>query len=371
MADQGGQARGHGGAQYGAADASPRSPLHSDEFLAVLRHLNEARAREASILSRRGRSREQASKELLPVYGSAGLFRRTSARAQWALRCVQDFHKTLSLLICLLVFKVALHTVNLLRTSLWFLLLWYQDGRVGRLTSLQWWLTNTVIQLQGLQHEKRSRAKLVTEFVARHSISMPVSLRIRKYIERSQLMERPEAALEALRRQCTELLVDIQEEMRIPTLVPHPFFATLRTTHPQLVREMCLEAILPVLTGPNEMVFDATEASAMYFVINGHVMYTGHFKDPDCSGAISQIWRTLHGGQWLAEAALWTSWIHRGKLRTITDCFLLELCAAGFARVISTHKSAHQSAAIYARRFVERLNLGPQTDVAEAASVDD
>jgi len=107
----------------------------------------------------------------------------------------------------------------------------------------------------------------------------------------------------------------------------------------------------------------------MYFVANGNLQYTiNQQRDADPRKMPEMVRRMLYGGQWLSEAALWTSWVHRGELRVVTDSLLLALDASGFARVISSHKAAHLLAAAYARKFVESLNRGPQTDLTEPAT---
>jgi len=100
----------------------------------------------------------------------------------------------------------------------------------------------------------------------------------------------------------------------------------------------------------------------MYVIISGQVQYI-------CASTQPQR-QTLHSGRWVSEAALWTGWVHRGELRATSDCLLFALDASGFAKVISSHKSAHAFAAQYARKFVEGLNRGLQTDIVDAGPVD-
>jgi len=210
------------------------------------------------------------------------------------------------------------------------------------------------------------------EFLSRQRISSTLSIRVRRHVDRCQPQQVRESNAESLRRLSTELLVDLLEEMRVPPLSAHPFFVPLRTKFPHLVRELCHEALQPILKSPDDIVFSVNEAcSKMYVIISGHAQYIANIHPRDAGpGGQTQTRRTLHGGQWVSEAALWTSWVHRGELRAVTDCLLFAVDASGFASVISNHKSAHQFAASYARKFVEGLNRGIQTDLVEAASVD-
>eukprot|EP00927_Polykrikos_kofoidii_P065284 TRINITY_DN61066_c0_g1_i1.p1 TRINITY_DN61066_c0_g1~~TRINITY_DN61066_c0_g1_i1.p1 ORF type:complete len:409 (-),score=63.48 TRINITY_DN61066_c0_g1_i1:335-1465(-) len=371
-------------AAYGqGAVAFARTGVHADDFVAMLRHLADAAAREASPSSLRGgrpnvsgRVAAAAQLGVLSQDGQLGRMRILLARFECTAKYIQDWFSSIAFVVCIVVLKLAVRVVALHRVCMCGCRR-SNDGQVDKLTSLQWTLTNMIIQLAGLWQERSSRQRTVTEFLGKHRISVSLSTRVRKYIDRSQPQQIRDTNIDALRKLSTELLVDLHEEMRVPSLSAHPFFLSLRAKHPHLVRELCHEALEPLLKCTDEFVFGAGEAcSQMYFIVSGHVLYTGHIKDPDPrrshdgSCGVTQIRRTLHGGQWLSEAALWTGWVHRGELRVVTDCLLFTLGASGFARVISSHKSAHVFAAGYARKFVETLNRGPQTDLIEAAQVD-
>lgn len=343
----------------------------SDEFVLMLRHLaNMAAAGHKSARGRGGANR-QPVKDAQPQALSTGRFRLLLARLECAWQSTQDAISSASVLFCL----------GALRSTLRMVIIHHaapcsrcsgargkQGVQVDRLTSIHWTLMNMIVQLRGLRQEKVTRQRAVCEFLGRHKISSALSIRVRRHVDRGPAQAAREADADTLRRLSTELMVDLLEEMRLPALSVHPFFASLRAKHPDLVRELCHEALHPMLTGPEEIVFSAGETcSRMYVVVSGHTQYT--FQPRDGAGP-PQVRRALHGGQWLSEAALWTGWVHRGELRSVTDCLLFGLDASAFARVISSHESAHRVAAAYARKFVEGLNRGPQTDLVEAGPVD-
>jgi len=294
------------------------------------------------------------------------------ARLECVVHSAQDLVSSAAVLLCLAVLKVSLklvmlnHALPCLRCSLGRA---NKAGQVDKLTSLHWTLANLVVQLQGQRRERASRHKAVGEFLGRHRTSSVLSIRVRRHLDRVQPEKVRDDNADQLRRFSAELMVDLLEEMRVPPFSAHPFFVNLRTKHPHLVRELCHEALQPMLKAPDDIIFMAGEVcSKMYVIISGHVQYCATVQQRDApAGSVPAIVkRTLHGGQWLSEAALWTGWVHRGELRAITDCLLFALDASGFARVISSHKSAHTYAAAYARKFVEGLNRGLQTDLVEA-----
>jgi len=358
-----------------AAASGGTAGVGSDEFVVMLRHLTEAAE---ALLKGKGGKAQRGKKEQLPqpeAVQTCGRLRRTWARVEWAVQCTQDTIIAASALLCLgtLLFMQRLVLLNqavpCLRCGCGRA---KGPGQVDNITRLHWTQANVIVQLQGRRRERSARHKAVHEFLSRHRISYYLSIRVRQHVDRSAPEQVRDAASDSPRRLSTEIMVDLLEEMRVPAFSAHPFFVNLRAKHPHLVRELCHEAMQPMLKAPDEIVFCAGEVcSRMYVVISGHVQYCANVQQRDAAGsAPALVRRTLHGGKWLSEAALWTGWVHRGELRAVTDCLLFALDASGFARVISSHKSAHAFAAAYARRFVEGLNRGLQTDLVEAGPID-
>lgn len=350
--------------------ASTGNCIGADDFVYMLRHLAEAHVRETSGRGRNMRLQRLANhaKESAPGY-----LRMVRARIECAFQDVRDWASSICMLLCVGALKMFLRVVRLGQTSVcsWCGLGRAKaDGTVTFTTSMHWSLTNMILQLQGLRLEKTVQQQAVHDFLGRHHISVPLSARVKKYIGFSQPQQIRESNIHSLQKLSTELLMDLHEEMRAPALPAHPFFISLRAKHPHLVRELCHEALVPLLKFSDEIVFSTGEPCLqMYFVANGNLQYTiNQQRDADPRRIPEVVRRMLYGGQWLSEAALWTSWVHRGELRVVTDSLLLALDAAGFARVISSHKAAHVLAAAYARKFVESLNRGPQTDLTEPAT---
>ncbi|CAJ1363588.1 unnamed protein product [Effrenium voratum] len=162
--------------------------------------------------------------------------------------------------------------------------------------------------------------------------------------------------------------------MSAPPLMDHPFFRSFWNKHPKLQAQLCCEALVPVFHSAHEIVFTVGEScSMMYLIINGKAQYAAQLpppRDSPAGTAGTQVRKTLNSGQWLSEAALWTGWVHRGELHTLSDCVFFGLEAGRFARVISSQKAAHAFAASYARKFVEGLNRSIQSDITEAGPVD-
>lgn len=349
----------------------------ADEFVVMLHHLTKAaNALHGGKKGAKGAAVQDAPVLEAPVL-TGGRVRRLVAHFEWMLQRTQDMIGAASSFLCVWTLKMmeCLILVNqavpCMRCSLGRA---KAPGQVDTVTRLHWTVANVLVQLQAVRRERVARHK-IHEFLRQHRISSLLSIRVRRQVDRSQPDHVKESHAEALRRLFNEIMVDLLEEMRVPAFFGHPFFANLRTKHPHLVRELCHEAMLPMLRGPGpeDVIFRAGEVcSRMYIVVSGTVQYCAEVPQRSTAGgpAMATVRRTLHGGKWLSEAALWTGWVHRGEMRAVAECLLFVLDASGFARVISSHKSAHAFAAAYARRFVEGLNRGLQTDLVDAGPID-
>jgi len=345
-----------------------RSGVSADDFVLMLALLGDAHSRESS--SRGGRPQHGGST-------SPGILQIAQALIEESFQEAREMITGTSIVLCLSGLR-CIQRINhiLARCCCGFRRGGRDSGKVSLLTGVHWSLVNIIVQLQGLKAERLNRRNGVHYFLRRYSISAPLAARVKRYIRNSQPQQIRDHNINALRKTSVEILADIQTELRgVPPLAVHPFFGALQKRHPHLVQELCREALRPMLTARDEIVFYVgTACECMYFIVYGQQQYAtldqnaDQRKSPDMAGTVLR--RVLHGGQWLGEAALWTGWIHRGELRSLMDSFFFTLNATCFAQVISAHKAAHMMAASYARKFVESLNRGPQSDLADPPAVD-
>lgn len=253
--------------------------------------------------------------------------------------------------------KLSLHLVTILRAFFACLCCFRGAGKVGFLTRRYWALSCLNFQLNTIWRERKAQKRLAAEFLRRHQISTLLSIRLLKHINWLQPQQVRPKDPEKVRRNAMTLISEILEEMGAPPLIEHPFFRSFRSRHPKLQTQLCNEALVPVFHSANEIVFTVGEScSMMYVIVNGSAQYAAQLpppRDAPVGTAGTQVRKTLRSGHWLSEAALWTGWVHRGELRTLSDCLFFGLEAGWFARVISSQKSAHAFAASYARKFVE------------------
>jgi len=283
-------------------------------------------------------------------------------------------------------------------------------------------ITNTMLQLQSLQEERTKQLRAVREFVLEHAISLELALRAKKYV-RARLEDalRRKYENELLELLPESLLTDLHEEARLPVIAHHLFFSNLRADFPRTVRRLCHEAMSEMAAHPGDVVFHAGDVCKRFFFIErGDLRYypnvdvredldaegvdgddeddIGEFEESQAAfasqSAFDEVSRPelvepntgaktsatsskslrksrslasnkekcaipVHAVSYLSEATLWTYWEHRGALKSKANSGLLTVNSAKFAPIIKDTAFAFIDAAVYAKKFVQRLNEDP------------
>eukprot|EP00927_Polykrikos_kofoidii_P023652 TRINITY_DN21717_c0_g1_i1.p1 TRINITY_DN21717_c0_g1~~TRINITY_DN21717_c0_g1_i1.p1 ORF type:complete len:767 (-),score=117.22 TRINITY_DN21717_c0_g1_i1:56-2356(-) len=216
-------------------------------------------------------------------------------------------------------------------------------------------LTNMMMQLQALHSEKTCQSRAVRGYLSEHKISATLSMRVKKYVnwkQKVQKMSDYDTVVFGILP--TQLLMDLEDEVRRPTLLVHPFFHLFASVYPRLTRRLCHSAVQELQPAPDETVFSYQEScSKMYFLNQGTLVYKLMSRKGEQMSEISQ--ETLNGGTFMSEPAMWTSWQHKGDLLVADAGHMLCLPRQEFGELMRTHPPAHISCILYAKRFVRGL----------------
>lgn len=139
-------------------------------------------------------------------------------------------------------------------------------------------------------------------------------------------------------------------ELYAPVLEVHPFFHNYIKEYPQIVSQVCHNAMTTLLVSNGDVVFTAGEIprrSCMYIVCDGSFQYY----------ATSMSVISVEMGQWMAEATLWVQWTHRGVLKGTADGRLCMLYSDTFYDVVSHFDHADFTPKKYAVKYTELLNM--------------
>merc|ERR1719330_1119049 len=103
--------------------------------------------------------------------------------------------------------------------------------------------------------------------------------------------------------------MELHYELYGPSLSAHPFFEVFLSQFPYVVKRFCHCAMSTMIVASGDIVFNTGEIPTtprMYITSSGvlnYVMPSEDRKEID-----------LREGSWIAEAALWVAWTHRGTL---------------------------------------------------------
>jgi len=213
-------------------------------------------------------------------------------------------------------------------------------------------LTSSMTQLNIIGSEQSKKLSVLGKYLAQNGITNKLAMRVKRnaqqaLVEQQRLL--PENNVSLLGMVSDPLRVEIHLEMYAPHFSIHPFFRAYVEECPMVMRKVChlASSMLQVSTG--DVIFSSGEIPAMpkmYIVCSGLLSY--HRTNGEDYHVSEDFW--------VAEAALWTTWVHRGLLVCSSDCRLFELDAKKFQDIASQFEHADFSPIEYAISFVNMLN---------------
>lgn len=175
-------------------------------------------------------------------------------------------------------------------------------------------------------------------YLQQNSISSRLALRVHRNAQHAlseQQRSLPEESVQLLRLVSEPLYVEIHLEMYAPLLSHHPWFKKYIEICPQVMRKVCHLATQMLSVSQGDVIFAAGEMMPdpkMYIVTTGECEYD-MFEDHNVK---------LAPGTWVAEAVLWTQWIHRGDFIVCCDSRICALDAQTFQRIASLFEHNRQ-----------------------------
>lgn len=213
-------------------------------------------------------------------------------------------------------------------------------------------ITSSMTQLNIIGSQRSQQLSVLRRYLTQSKISSKLALRVQRNAqhamnEQQRLM--PESSVELLTLVSEPLRSELHFEMYSPIFSQHPFFSHYTMEAPQVMRKVCHYASAMSLVSSGDVIFSTGEIPAepkMYVVCSGTLQYTHD------DGMIS----TVEKGRFLAEATLWTKWMHRGVLTATSDCRLCTLDATKFQVISGQFSQSYFNPKIYAAAFVDALN---------------
>jgi hypothetical protein len=159
------------------------------------------------------------------------------------------------------------------------------------------------------------------------------------------------------------LKVEMHFAMFSRVITNHPFFSDLLLQSQVLIRRICHSGMTMLLVMERDVVFFRDEEPVeqkMYFSCKGQLEYTDVFGEKT----------KVTDNQWVAEAALWTPWRHRGTLIAITDAKMIMVDSQAFQDLaqgaMKKSKTISRALKKYAHQYIHELNRA--SDVSDLSS---
>lgn len=295
-------------------------------------------------------------------------------------------------------------------------------------------LTSALTRLELITSRRRTQISALRKYMTHHGISRRLMQRLqRNAIHRMSEREKivSEASVELIQMISDSLRVELHFEMYSGVFACHDFFSYYMRECPHVMRQVCHNAVTSHHASAGDLLFCTGEKPAepkMYILRTGSLQYTsiaGATQPVDRKRQIAEGVKCVCGNMFMsdsvfcrkcgakkpeetpasmrtqgfapgvapkkpeeytsnagatqtvvrkrqiAEAVLWTDWIHRGVCAATIDCVLCVLSAREFMTIVSRYNHPDFDPSKYAGAFVRDLNVFQQyvTDVTNMAEL--
>jgi len=218
-------------------------------------------------------------------------------------------------------------------------------------------MTSNITQLRQHARERFHQANLVRRYFLENGVSLQLGSRINVFLRKHHYKRQRRALecdIEAFKVLPDSMLYELRYEVHKPTLSWHPLFSQLNSSSSCFLFDVCFSAVkVQVCKFGDELFYVGKMATHMLFVTGGHCDY--YFMGDHSHGIV------VHRQSWLSEAALWSSWVHRGQLLANRHCDLLLVEAEVIHRLYTNEVQQRVQCAAYAQGFVERMMIAQAT----------
>jgi len=213
----------------------------------------------------------------------------------------------------------------------------------------------TLIGLQMQTNHKTEAMRALRQFLRQNAVDGKLSLRITKQIDlkiqkASRLEEEDVKALALLSQ---SLRLELRYSIFSSHLLHHPVFRFINDESLDVMRSFCMDSVGFKLLQKGDDLFGAGNSSEeAYNLIAGQLRYSQYPETSVCS--VAKHTHVLQG-RWLAEAALWTHWIHVGCAEATLPSEILVVSADGLAKVLLKHRILLEVIAEYGKKYHGRV----------------
>lgn len=234
-------------------------------------------------------------------------------------------------------------------------------------------ITNAMTRLRNMNSEYAKQLLMFQRFLRQNKISTPLAVRMRRHLEYRLLRQKnmlEEKDIEVLKLLSEPLMMELHVEVYRPCFVIHPFFQRYNE-YGIVMRKLCHTAITEISLSLHDVLFSYGETcEQMYFVKAGALLYTLEHNWEEVVIQAARIERSAGSScmgvqleeekgtadHCVAEACLWTPWVHCGTSAVKGKAILICLNSSKFREVVRSVRWVKMETTAYARAFVQYLN---------------
>lgn len=222
-------------------------------------------------------------------------------------------------------------------------------------------LTTAMTRLQIIASQRSAQFAALSNYLSDYGISRELALRVQRNAQHAlneQKRNTPESSVALLALISDQLRAEIHYEVYSKHLLVHPFFRFFNDLHSICIRLICHSAVSQMSLSRGDVVFSEFEVPScpqMFFIVSGRLAYTQGMREQE----------GVSVNQWLAEAMLWTNWVHRGTAQALTECRFLVLDCAKFIDSVSMYRTPKRFACKYAASYIRALNRISESDISD------
>lgn len=228
-------------------------------------------------------------------------------------------------------------------------------------------ITGSLTQLRAMAEDADKQFYQVRRYLRQNEVTQSLRSRIIRFLEHAYAKSRSRADAQNIRifgLLSESLRSELRLEIVLPLLKVHPFLLRLSVEFMPTLQRIASCIGNKILSVGEVLFFPGEKATHMYFLEMGQLKYLR---------AEQNVQVVEQKANWIAEPALWTSWIHLGRAMAVMESDVMIMNPKSFADMVTLSPAAFELVATYAANFVAWMNsqISDITDIFDSAEMFD
>lgn len=221
-------------------------------------------------------------------------------------------------------------------------------------------LSASMVDYQMRILDKTDKMRRLTRFLRENRVCHNTTLQVQQQaVERLNMEERlKEDDVAVLKLLSKSLRLELRHEIFGTYLNTHPLFHLWSKLDKEFIQRLCSQAAEFIFPRQLDEIFVAgTCTDKMYYLVSGTLEYHQDGElIPLPADAEPPKPEAVQEGTWLAEASLWTHWMHVGTCKAVTIGHVLMLDAEEVVKICHRRGAVREVASDYCRIFFRRIH---------------